>query len=186
MCIHTPGNPMPARLEWFKEVRACRRREVKEVKECPIDKLFTTPDEFYLLEHAASVTFIRKKIEQKGMLLLDAFRAFDCDRSGGLSVEELYGGLTWLGVELTVIEMKALMAAVDSNADGNVSFAEFTAAFSPPPELLEDAGDDERSSGGALAGSAINEAWEPEGLDYGNFDAGRYIHSAVSIPHLIV
>ena len=65
------------------QVRACRRREKKSHLLTPINKAFQIPDEFDLLEYRASVTFIRKKIEEKGMLLLDAFRAFDHDRNGG-------------------------------------------------------------------------------------------------------
>ena len=39
------------------------------------------------------------------MRLLDCFRAFDVERAGSLSYESLYGGLSWLGVELSPTQM---------------------------------------------------------------------------------
>lgn len=44
---------------------------------------------------------IYKNILQKGMGLMDAFRAFDSNKDGLLSCSELYGGLLWLGLPVT-------------------------------------------------------------------------------------
>ena len=43
------------------------------------------------------------------MLLQDAFRAFDYDRNGRLSCAELYGGITWLGLEMQATELVAIV-----------------------------------------------------------------------------
>ena len=44
--------------------------------------------------YRATLTRIRGLLRHKGLMLLDAFRAFDYDRNGLLSCEELYGQQT--------------------------------------------------------------------------------------------
>jgi hypothetical protein len=39
------------------------------------------------------------------MLLMDAFRAFNYARTGALTKEELYGALTWLGVDMSPLQV---------------------------------------------------------------------------------
>ena len=52
-------------------------------------------DEFCLLEYYSCIAHARSRMNFHGMLLMDAFRAFDYDRNGMLSAEELYGGF-WI------------------------------------------------------------------------------------------
>lgn len=66
-------------------------------------------DHYSLLEFRSIIAAVRLLIEQKGMKLLDAFRAFDFDRDGMLSCSELYGGLEWLGMSLTPDDIYAIV-----------------------------------------------------------------------------
>jgi hypothetical protein len=67
-----------------------------------------------------------------GMLLKDAFRAFDFDKNGSLSIEELYGGLTWLGIPLSANEMKELFDYIDISQNGCITYREFFITFGDP------------------------------------------------------
>tara|TARA_R110002050_G_scaffold75502_1_gene161788 strand:+ start:13 stop:741 length:729 start_codon:yes stop_codon:yes gene_type:complete len=82
-------------------------------------------------------------MKERGMLIMDAFRAFDYDRNGLLSPEELYGGMTWLGVELTPTQAKELALQADCDKDGNVSFRDFYTTFKPYAEDVEGKGENE-------------------------------------------
>ena len=55
------------------------------------------------------------------MMALDAFRAFDANRNGTLGCSEMYGGLTWLGLEIVPEEIYELVKIIDSDHDGRVS-----------------------------------------------------------------
>jgi hypothetical protein len=67
-----------------------------------------------------------------GMLLLDAFRAFDYDKDGVLSLEEFYGGMTWLKIDLDPSEVKELFLRIDSTERGFITFKDFTRALGDP------------------------------------------------------
>jgi hypothetical protein len=78
------------------------------------------------------------------MRLLDAFRAFDGEaREGNLSYEALYGGLTWLGVELTPAQMMELARKIDVENAGFVTYEQFVDAFGPDDAWVEDEAEDE-------------------------------------------
>ena len=91
-------NTMDARREWFEDVRSCKRRQQMAVDRTSLIKVFSTTDEFVLLEHRALVSRVRTLIRQKSMLMMDAFRAFDADRNGRLNCSELYAAAHWLGL----------------------------------------------------------------------------------------
>ena len=55
----------------------------------------------------------------------DAFQAFDWDKNGVLSIEELYGGLTWLGVEISAEEVREIHEEMDRDGDGCVTVKDF-------------------------------------------------------------
>ena len=57
-----------------------------------------TNKRYHLLQLRALKIRVRALLKDKGMFVLDAFRAFDSDRDGLLSCSELYGGLDWLGL----------------------------------------------------------------------------------------
>lgn len=63
--------------------------------------------------------------------LLEAFKVFDVDNSGAVSMENLLECITKLGPRfLSAVECKELIAAADKNGDGQLDFAEFLAFFS--------------------------------------------------------
>lgn len=81
--------------------------------------------------------------------MLDAFRLWDFDRSGGLSGPELYGGLEWLGVHLEQVQMKEIMTRIDYDSDGYISFSEFQATLTNGVEL--DDGEEEADIAALIA-----------------------------------
>jgi hypothetical protein len=96
------NNPCEKRVSWFLEVRNCRRRSQKAWDRTPLAKLFTTQDQYQFL-HSRAVRFrIRALIKQRGLFVLDAFRAFNVSGAGVLSCTELYSGVCWLGLDLSV------------------------------------------------------------------------------------
>ena len=59
--------------------------------------------------------------------LRDAFAVFDTDQSGSIDRKELKRLMKKLGQALTEAELDAMMDEVDTNGDGEISFAEFKA-----------------------------------------------------------
>merc|ERR1711990_593199 len=81
---------------------------------------------------------VRNLMQSRGMYLLDAFRLFDYDKDESLSSQELYGGLTWLGLNMSAREIQDLVQSIDLDGDGRISFAEFKAAFKNPYSEQDD------------------------------------------------
>lgn len=71
------------------------------VERTPVSRVFLVPDEFHLLQHRATITAVRRRIEMKGLLVRDAFIAFNSSRTGALSCSEMNGALEWLGIRVT-------------------------------------------------------------------------------------
>jgi len=59
--------------------------------------------------------------------LKEAFRVFDTDDSGEIDKKELKRLMKKLGQKLSEAELDAMMAEVDTNGDGVISFEEFKA-----------------------------------------------------------
>lgn len=57
--------------------------------------------------------------------LKDAFSVFDIDKNGSISAEELHNVLGSLGEECSIAECRKMIAGVDVNGDGMISFDEF-------------------------------------------------------------
>ena len=117
----------------------CRRRRLDPIPSSmsSLEQVFTTPNEVYLLGHRALLLRLRGAIRRKRMFILDFFRAMDSDRDGMLSPQELYGGITWLGIDIDAQRLMALHTRVDLDRDGKLSFDEFKGA------LLSGTDDDE-------------------------------------------
>jgi hypothetical protein len=131
-------NPDPARrVTWYSDIRASRRRELLDLASTPVHAALTTTNELKVLLDHAQVTRIRALIDRRAMLLLDAFRAFNSSRTGALSVEELYGAVTWLGLELTPDRVRHLFAQFDADQDGRISLREFCAVLHRAGEGVE-------------------------------------------------
>jgi len=142
-----------ARRDWFLEIRSCRRRAQREVRDAPVARVFQMEDQFSLLEFRALVARARLLFRKKGMLALDAFRAFDYDRNGQLSCSELYGGLTWLGMELTSDDIYNIVRSVDKKNNGTIDYVDFCLTFKAEDE--QDFVDDNEDAKEALANLLI-------------------------------
>jgi Ca2+-binding EF-hand superfamily protein len=147
-------NTRDQRKKYFEAVRSCRRRTQIPTRRTPLLRLFTTADGYQLLDTRALIIRIKHLIIERGMLVFDAFRAFNHSRSGALTCSEFYGGITWcapvrittqhshpanslapcgrLGLELTEAQVHSIVRAMDQDADGFVTFEEFKEAFYDP------------------------------------------------------
>ena len=90
------------RAAWWTDIRACRRRKQVplEGSGASVEAIFSTTDEYEYMEYKAIIGRVRSGLKERGMLVFDAFRAFNSSHSGVLSCSELYGGLDWLGLHL--------------------------------------------------------------------------------------
>ena len=145
------GNSCADRAEFFERVRAVRRRAKTPWQATPLAKALTTADEFAMLASRATSARVRAALRKNKMRLLDAFRAFDGEQLGRLTYEGLYGGLTWLGMDITPSQMMELAGKIDKAGDGFVSFEEFTEAFGPDDYVIGDGDDSDVPSASALA-----------------------------------
>jgi len=140
--------PCEKRAAFFEAVRNCRRRPRIPWQETPLAKALTTADEFHLLASRALTARVRAQLKRKRMRLLDCFRAFDVERAGSLSYESLYGGLSWLGVELSPTQMLDLAKRVNVSGTGVVSREEFEIAFGPDDDWQKEWEEEDRVNAG--------------------------------------
>jgi len=125
-------NSCDERQEYFFDVRKCRRRRQIPWQGTPIARLFTTPDDYALLQFRAVATKVRSACVKRGLSLVDAFRAFDRDRDGILKPAEVYAGLKWLGVDIAPNEMQDILRHIDMDGNGIVTEHDFTVALADP------------------------------------------------------
>lgn len=124
---------------FFERTIGCRRRMRRKWEETPIAKVFTLPSEFHLLQQRAQSCRVREAIKRKGLMLYDAFRAFDHNKNGLLSADELYGALEWLGIHnLTPADILDFIRTVDVDRDGNLHYREFLELIRDPDSKPED------------------------------------------------
>jgi hypothetical protein len=119
-------NTCDERQKWWTDVRMCRRRrQVALDGTCPVGTVFTTQNEFQFMEYKAEVCRIQYELQERGMLVFDAFRAFNSSNSGLLNCSELYGGVDYLGIPFTAEQIYDLMRriAVDNDVSSNALFA---------------------------------------------------------------
>ena len=57
--------------------------------------------------------------------LLEAFKLFDTDNSGSISAQELKEAMVGYGVHPDEEELAQMIAKIDKNGDGQISFAKF-------------------------------------------------------------
>eukprot|EP00966_Prymnesium_polylepis_P300460 6943659-Prymnesium_polylepis.1 len=113
--------PPSARRLFFSMVVSCRRRLAKRWEQTPLARLFHMEDEWALFKLEALRVRVREAIRARGLLLHDAFLLFDGDDDGLLSLPEVYGALSWLGVTGDVqaqARARLLDLASDSCDDG--------------------------------------------------------------------
>mmetsp|Transcript_34345 Transcript_34345/g.67660 ORF Transcript_34345/g.67660 Transcript_34345/m.67660 type:complete len:622 (+) Transcript_34345:152-2017(+) len=139
-------NSLQKRKAFFLAVKACRRRSTAPWEQAPIAKLFTVPDQYYLLGQRAKLARLRSVLKAHDLKLYDAFQVFDNDRSGYLGANELFNVFSSLGVmNFTPADLREFVTFIDSDGDGRISYSEFKAA-------LED-------------GEATKNSSDPAGLD---------------------
>lgn len=120
------------------DVRASRRRKQISVEQTAVSTIFTTPDEYYLLEHKAIVDRMRFAIQSHGMLVYDAFKAFNSSSTGLLTCSELYGGLEWLGLKFTPDQIYDIVRRIAVDNEGLISYTDFKAALKDPLRAVEE------------------------------------------------
>ncbi|XP_013393907.1 calmodulin isoform X1 [Lingula anatina] len=64
-------------------------------------------------------------------VLFDSFKAFDKDKNGLISRQELQEGLELMGVHLTEDMLDGMFSVADRNRDGGISFEEFVRVMKP-------------------------------------------------------
>jgi hypothetical protein len=96
------SDPCESREKWWTIVRACRRRrQVSIDSTIPISTVFSTKDEFEFMEFKAIIKRVQTGLQDRGMLIFDAFRSFNSSNSGLLSCSEFYGAMEYLGITFT-------------------------------------------------------------------------------------
>ena len=116
---------------FFTAMVACRRRMAKRWEQTPLAKLFTFEDQWGMLQQRAQTVRMREAIKKRGLLLHDAFQKFDWDRSGYLSMGEIYGALEWLQLPgLTQQDVVQFMRNAGSESM-QLSYKEFVALLVP-------------------------------------------------------
>ena len=114
----------------------CRRRKRSNWKNHPIARILTKPDDVAGVTSACILAGIRRRLSDRGLLLADAYRIFDCDRNGVLSPEEFYGGVTWLGIDVTPAQISEIVEEMVRDRDSGISFSEFSRVISDPEERI--------------------------------------------------
>ena len=144
------GNSCEEREKWWTEIRACRRRRQFACDATvPVHTVFTAASEYQFMEHKAVVDRVRWALRDRGLLVFDAFRAFNSSNTGLLTCSELYGGLDFLGIPFTPEHVYDLVRKVATYVDGLISYVEFRRAFQLSDEELES-----RVGGDAVAAAA--------------------------------
>tara|TARA_Y100001980_G_C14555866_1_gene345482 strand:+ start:4672 stop:5850 length:1179 start_codon:yes stop_codon:yes gene_type:complete len=67
--------------------------------------------------------------------LKEAFKKFDKDGDGNLSLEELESAIDDFGIGLSKLQMKVLMRDIDTDSDGKINYSEFVDRFSTINEV---------------------------------------------------
>ena len=131
-------NTIEDRERWWNDLRACRRRrQVAWDMSVPISTIFHTLTEIEYVQFEVTVSRIKSALQDKGMLLFDAFRAMNSSQSGYMNCSELYGGLDYLEVPFERSDIYALMQRVSANGDGLITYTDFKRTFGSGDDELE-------------------------------------------------
>lgn len=104
------NNTCEDRAKWWTDIRACRRRRQLEVnRSMPIFTVFHSQSEYQYNSFRSEVVRIKAELVDRGMLVFDAFRAFNSSNSGVLNCSEIYGGMEFLGIPFTPEEIYELV-----------------------------------------------------------------------------
>lgn len=107
------SNTCEAREKWWTDIRACRRRrQISLDPSIPITTVFTTSSEYEFMEFKSVIERFKYGLRDKGLLVYDAFRAFNSSNSGFLSCSELYGATTYLEIPFVPDQIYDLMKRI--------------------------------------------------------------------------
>ena len=124
------SNPCEDRERWWLDIRACRRRrQIQTDTTIPVHTIFTTHTEYQFMEYRAVVDRVQWSLKDKGMLVFDAFRAFNSSNSGLMTCSELYGGLEFLGIPFKPEQVYDLVRKLAQKNEGLVSYVDFKRVF---------------------------------------------------------
>ena len=98
---------------------------------------------------------------KKAVGIARIFEKMDKDNSGGIDVEELTNGLSFLGLEMSDVQIRIFHEACDENGDGNISLDEFTSAVSAAQQkrLAAKANSREGKAEAKKAAKALKSSW---------------------------
>ena len=123
-------NTCEDREKWWLEIRACRRRkQIPLEPSIAVNTAFTNPTEYSIMEFHASVDRIKLGLKERGMLVFDAFKAFNSSNSGLLTCSELYGSIEFLGIKFTPDQVHNLMRKIAISNEGLASYEDFKKVF---------------------------------------------------------
>ncbi len=139
------------REKWWYDIRRCRRRrQIPLDGSFPVVTVFNTRDELSYMEYKAVIKRVQAGLQDKGMLIFDAFRAFNSSRSGCLSCSELYGAMDFLGIPFTPPQIYDLVKKIAVQNEGMISYEDFKRVFQSPED-----GDMESKTVGSVGASTI-------------------------------
>jgi len=78
---------------------------------------------------------LRRLIKNSGKTIDSVFSQFDVDGSGDVTAVEFRKAMKLISLGLTDIEINKIMARVDTNNDGQISYAEFASRFRDDPHF---------------------------------------------------
>ncbi len=143
--------PLEDRMTWWSDIRACRRRnQAPWDGSIPVGTIFNTKDEFSFLEFKAVVERIKLGLVERGMLIFDAFRAFNSSNTGVITCSELYGAIEWLGISFTPDQVYDLVRKVAVGNEGLISYVDFKRVFQLSDEEFESRGGNTDTYGSIL------------------------------------
>jgi len=153
-----PVSPAERRL-FFSSVVGCRRRLAKRWEQTPLAKLFMIEDDWAMMMARALGVRVRAAISARGLMLHDAFLAFDADRNGMLDLAEVYGAIHWLGIELEDPE-DVLFFVRGVTREAHLTFASFMQLLCPsaeggPSDTFSDSGAAADPSEEGVQGDAV-------------------------------
>ena len=135
---HTPTQ----RQRFYHQIMGCRRRLRKRVIDTPVQRLFVIPTRFHLLLRRAIAWRIGAAITSTGLSMYDAFRAFDANKNGLLSPDELAGAVRFLRLPaLTVDDILDFLSALDPSKEWNMLYKDFTEMLRDPDVPLDEGAD---------------------------------------------
>ena len=122
------NNDCDTRASFFNEVRSNRRRKQQDPATSSLSKVFVTSDEHHLLQYRIATGRITACLKARGMYARDAFAAFDTDRDGMLTAQDLQRGLDWLGLKLDQGLVHDFFREVDKDGDRYINLDDFKGA----------------------------------------------------------